>query len=180
MAEAENSTVARPYARAAFSSALGEASGLVTWSRMLNQLAATVSDKSVSNALEDPLLSAEDEAQLLIDIMGEELNVHGQNFVHVLAGYSRISLLPDISRTFEKLRANHEKTMEVQITSAFEVEEADKEILIAALKKNLQRDISLTTSVDQTLLGGVVIRAEDTVTDNSVRGKLNKLSLALN
>ena len=70
--------------------------------------------------------------------------------------------------------------MEVQITSAFEVEEADKEILIATLKKNLQRDVSITTTVDRTLLGGVVIRAEDTVTDNSVRGKLNKLSLALN
>ncbi|MFT4796668.1 MAG: F-type H+-transporting ATPase subunit delta [Candidatus Azotimanducaceae bacterium] len=180
MAEVENSTAARPYARAAFSSALDEASGLMTWSRMLNQLAATVVDDVVSMALEDPRLSAEDEAALLIGIMGEELNVHGQNFVHILADYGRIALLPDICRMFEMFRANHEKTMEVQITSAFEVEEADKEILIAALKKNLQRDISITTTVDRTLLGGVVIRAEDTVTDNSVRGKLNKLSLALN
>jgi F-type H+-transporting ATPase subunit delta len=112
--------------------------------------------------------------------MGEELNAHGRNFVHVLSGYKRLALLPEVCRMFEMFRANHEKTMEIQISSAFEVDEADKNILIAALKKNLQRDVSLTTTVDQTLLGGVVIRAEDTVTDHSVRGKLNKLSLALN
>ncbi|MFT7139170.1 MAG: F-type H+-transporting ATPase subunit delta [Sulfitobacter sp.] len=180
MAEAENSTVARPYARAAFSSALDEASGLMTWSRMLNQLAATVSDATVSHGLQDPRLSAEDKAELLIGVMGEELNAHGRNFVHVLSGYKRLALLPEVCRMFEMFRANHEKTMEIQISSAFEVDEADKNILIAALKKNLQRDVSLTTTVDQTLLGGVVIRAEDTVTDHSVRGKLNKLSLALN
>jgi len=180
MAEVENSTAARPYARAAFSSALDEASGLMTWSRMLNQLAATVSDETVNSALEDPTLSAEDEAELLISIMGEELSAHGQNFVHILSGYNRIALLPEICRMFETFRANHEKTMEIQITSAFEVEDADKDILTAALKKNLQRDISLMTTVDPTLLGGVVIRAEDTVTDHSVRGKLNKLALALN
>ena len=112
--------------------------------------------------------------------MGEELNDQGRNFVQVLAKYGRIALLPEISAMYELFKANHEKTMDVEITSAYEVEDADKTILSEALKKKLQREISLTSTVDASLLGGVIIRAEDTVIDNSVRGKLNKLSHALN
>jgi F-type H+-transporting ATPase subunit delta len=147
---------------------------------MLSLLAATVSNDTVSVALDNPTLTTESEAALVIDVMGEELNEKGRNFVHVLAQYGRMMLLPEISEMFELLKANHEKTMDVEITSAFEVDEADKNLLGEALQRRLQRDISVSASVDASLLGGVVIRAEDTVIDNSVRGKLNKLSHALN
>jgi F-type H+-transporting ATPase subunit delta len=179
MAEAELSTVARPYARAAFSQGLDEASGLQTWARMLSLLAATISNSRVREALDNPRLTTLQQAELVVDVMGEELNEHGQNFVHVLAEHGRTMLLPQIQVMFELLKANHEKTMDVEITSAFEVEESDLKVLTEALKKRLQREVKLTTSVDQTLLGGVLIRAEDTVIDNSVRGKLKKLSTAL-
>tara|TARA_R110002110_G_scaffold149949_3_gene341361 strand:+ start:967 stop:1509 length:543 start_codon:yes stop_codon:yes gene_type:complete len=179
MAEAELSTVARPYARAAFSQGLDEASGLQTWSRMLSLLAAAISDSRVKEALDNPRLTTGQQADLVVDVMGEELNEQGKNFVHVLAEHGRTLLLPQIYVMFELLKANHEKTMDVEITSAFEVEASDLATLTEALKKRLQREVKLTTSVDQTLLGGVLIRAEDTVIDNSVRGKLKKLSTAL-
>jgi len=179
MAEAELSTVARPYARAAFSQGLDEASGLQTWSRMLSLLAAAVSDSRVKEALDNPKLTTEQQAELIVEVMGEELNEHGRNFVHVLAEHGRTLLLPQIQIMFELLKANHEKTMDVEICSAFEVEASDLSILSEALNKRLQREVKISTSVDQTLLGGVLIRAEDTVIDNSVRGKLKKLSTAL-
>ena len=125
MAESELTTIARPYARAAFSQALDEASGLVNWSRMLGLLAATIEQSSVKSALDNPLHTTEDEAKLVIDIMGEELSGKGQNFVNVLAENGRISLLPKIAELYELFRSNHEKTMDVQITSAYEVDEAD-------------------------------------------------------
>jgi F-type H+-transporting ATPase subunit delta len=77
------------------------------------------------------------------------------------------------------MKSNHEKTMDVEVTSAYEVSEADEQKLAAALKQKLQREINLSSVVDSTLLGGIIIRAEDTVIDNSVRGKLRKLSQAL-
>ena len=69
--------------------------------------------------------------------------------------------------------------MDVEVTSAFEVTDSEKTTLSEALQKMLQREINLQTSVDPSLLGGVVIKAEDTVIDDSVRGKLQKLSNAL-
>ena len=60
MAEAELSTIARPYARAAFSFALDQSEGLSAWSRMLGLLAAAVNEPLVEEALDNPLLTTED------------------------------------------------------------------------------------------------------------------------
>lgn len=180
MAEAELSTVARPYARAAFSQALNESSGLETWSRMLQMLSATVQQEAVSAVLDSPSTTIEEETKFLIDLLGEELNQYGQNFVTVLSEYGRTSLLPEISGMFELLKAHHEQTLDVDVVSAFDVNDGDKELLNKALKEKLQREINLSTEVDASLIGGVLVKAEDTVIDNSVRGKLEKLSHALN
>ena len=179
MAEAELPTIARPYARAAFSRGLDQTDGLGTWSRMLSLLAAAVSEPIVEEVLDNPTLTTEDETSLILQLMGDGLNQDGQNFVSVLAEYGRLALLPTIAELFELLKANHEKTMDVEVTSAFEVSDQEKIELGAALQRMLQRDINIETKVDKLLIGGVVIRAEDTVIDDSVKGRLEKLSLVL-
>ncbi len=146
---------------------------------MLGLLAATIQEPSVKSSLDDPLMTTTDQANLVVSVMGEELSGKGQNFVRVLAENGRMTLLPKISELYELLKSNHEKTMDVQVTSAYEVSEADEQKLAIALKQRLQREINLSSVVDPTLLGGIIIRAEDTVIDNSVRGKLQKLSQAL-
>jgi F-type H+-transporting ATPase subunit delta len=176
MAEAELATIARPYARAAFSYALDQDSGLTGWSRMLQLLSAAVNEDVVRVALDNPLLSGDDEAGLLISLLGEEMSTECQNFVYVLAGYDRVALLPEIADMYELLKANHEKTMEVEVTSAFEISTSEITALSTALKAKLQREINLESTVDKSLLGGIVIKAEDTVIDDSVRGKLQKMA----
>ncbi|MGK0259094.1 MAG: F-type H+-transporting ATPase subunit delta [Candidatus Azotimanducaceae bacterium] len=179
MAEAELPTIARPYARAAFSYALDQSEGLGQWSRMLLLLAGAISEPVVQDALDNPLLTTEEETKLLLQLMGDDLDEAGRNFIGVLAEYDRLALLPTISEMFELLKANHEKTMDVEVTSAFEVSDQEKNELKIALKRMLQREINLETEVDKSLIGGVVIKAEDTVIDDSVRGRLAKLSQAL-
>ena len=93
MAESELTTIARPYARAAFSQGLDEASGLVNWSRMLGMLSATIQDDAVRLTLENPLLTRVQQSELVIEIMGEELSEQGRNFVTVLTENGRISLM---------------------------------------------------------------------------------------
>lgn len=179
MAEAELTTVARPYARAAFSYALEHDGGLAKWSRMLALLGAAADTDVLHDALDNPQLSHEQEAGILIDLLADELDSPCKNFVQILAENDRLTLLQDISELFEDLKAQHEKTMDVEITSAFDVSDADKDKLAAALKSRLQKEIDLVATVDASLLGGVIIRMEDTVIDNSVRGRLEKLAHAL-
>ena len=179
MAEAELTTIARPYARAAFRAALDKTDGLSRWARMLALLRAAVSEDSVRDALADPLLTTSDESALLLSLLGEELDVQGQNFIAILAEYDRLALLPTIADLFDSMKANHEKTMEVSIESAYDVDNAAQEKLAAALQSRLQRDVVLSTTVDRELIGGLIIRAGDSVIDNSVRGKLERLANVL-
>ena len=180
MAEAELSTIARPYARAAFSYAPDTQGGLGQWSRMLVLLAAAVREPVVRAALDNPRLTTADETGLLLQLMGDDINAEGRNFLGILAENGRLALLPTISEQFELLKSNHEKTMDVAVTSAFEVSEQEKSALETALKTRLQRDIRLESTVDKSLIGGVVIKAEDTVIDDSVKGRLARLAQALN
>jgi F-type H+-transporting ATPase subunit delta len=176
---AELSTLARPYARAAFEFAR-ERGELPTWSAQLASVATVTRDPVMAQVLSNPALTAEQQAQTLKDVCGDAINGHGQNFVSILASNKRLSLLPEISALFEQYKANQEKTVDVQVYSAFEVAEQTEQALARVLKTKLEREVKVDTVVDKALLGGVLIRAGDLVIDGSVRGRLNKLAEAMN
>jgi len=176
---AELITLARPYAKAAFEVAMAD-SGLENWSKMLAVVASITDHEVVAAMLSSPSLAAEQLAQSLIDVCGDELDGKGQNFIRLLAENKRLSLLPEISTLFEILKANQERAVDVEITTAFEISPEVSNQLAQALKTRLQREINLSTQVNQSLIGGAIIRAGDTVIDNSVRGKLSKLAESMN
>lgn len=175
---AERVTLARPYARAAFEVALA-AGQLDAWQKMLSLAGAVVSNDKVRAALANPANTAEQNAQLLLGVLEGDVDSPVQNLIHALAANKRLALLSDIAQQFAELKAEHEKTISVDVISAFELDAAAAERLQAALAKKLARSVTLSTSVDKTLLGGVVIKAGDTVIDHSVRGRLQKLADAL-
>ena len=180
MAEAESSTVARPYARSAFSCALDQREGLAEWSRVLRLLSVIVNESVVQASLDNPLLTREDQVRLLVDLVDDELlSTQARNFIEVLAENGRLGLIPTITEQYEMMKSNHEKTLDVSITSAFEVSVQNKQVLTETLAKRLQRNINLETEVDQSLIGGVLIKTEDTVIDDTVRGRLERLAQAL-
>ncbi|WP_086479989.1 F0F1 ATP synthase subunit delta [Oceanospirillum sanctuarii] len=175
---AELSTVARPYAKAAFEYALSQGK-LAEWSNMLNLAAQAVADSAVQNVLGNPAISQAQKAEIVIEIC-TGLDENGKNFVQTLSEVGRLSLFPQIAEQFEALKAEQEKTVEVEITSAYELTSEQQTKLAQALQKRLNREIKIQTQVDQSLIGGVLIHAGDTVIDGSVRGKLAKLAEAMN
>jgi F-type H+-transporting ATPase subunit delta len=98
----------------------------------------------------------------------------------LLAENKRLQLLPEISELFESLKANQEMTIDVELSTAFELNKDVVKKITQALQTRLNREIKLQTRVDRNLIGGAVIRAGDTVIDSSVRGKLTKLAEAMN
>lgn len=172
---AELTTLARPYAKAAFAVAVA-GKELDSWSAMLALSAAVTMNGEVASLLKSPALSSEQVADAFLQVCGDELNAKGKNLIRLLAENKRLVLLPQISQLYEALKANQEKSVDVEITTAFEISSEISAKLAQALKDRLQREIKLATSVDKTLIGGAIIRAGDTVIDNSVRGKLSKLA----
>lgn len=175
---AELSTMARPYAKAAFEHAL-VSSALAEWSDMLATAAAVSSHDKVGKMLSSPSSTTAVQAQRFIDICGDALNAGGKNFIKILAENKRLSLLPLIGELFEALKAIQEQTVDVELTTAMALDSASEQRLAEKLRGKLKREVKIHSHVDAQLLGGVVIRAGDLVIDGSVRGRLAKLAEAL-
>ncbi|MFA7554911.1 MAG: F0F1 ATP synthase subunit delta [Spongiibacteraceae bacterium] len=176
---AELSTLARPYARAAFEFALA-ANELSAWSQQLAVGSAVAQAGKMKKLLSSPSLTTEQQATQFMTVCGDELNGKVKNFISVLAEYKRLPLLPEISALYDEFKANREKSVEVEVTTAYELDATIQEKLAKALSAKLERDVSMHTVLDKSLIGGVVIRAADIVIDGSIRGRLNKLAEAMN
>ena len=175
---AELSTLARPYAKAAFEYA-AEAGDLQSWSDSLAVAAAVTQHSVVEKLLSSPTYTAAQQAEKVIAVCGDTLSGKTLNFIQVLADNHRLRLLPQIYQQFEVLKANREKTVEVNVVSAREITAEQQEKLASALSAKLERTVNMQVSIDSTLIGGAVIRAGDTVIDGSIRGRLSKLAEAL-
>ena len=176
---AELTTLARPYAKAAFEYAVDH-NQLVPWYEQLATAAAVSADETMAGVLNDPSLTAAQLAGKLADVCGEALSAELRNFIAILASNKRIALLPEIYTQFAQYKANREKTVDVDVISAFDLAENARNRLAEVLGNKLERQVEVRTSTDSNLIGGVLIRAGDLVIDGSVRGRLNKLAEAMN
>lgn len=181
---AEWITLARPYAKAAFDYALEERArdpnALAEWSRQLNLAAAVVGTDKVVQIIESPAFTARQQADALTAVLGADLTEKPANFLRTLAANKRLPLLPEIAALFDQFKARQENAVDVEVASAFPLGDDVAERLAHALRGRLQREIKLSTAVDKSLLGGVVVRSGDVVIDGSVRGRLEKLARAMN
>ncbi len=175
---AEPTTLARPYAKAAFEYAL-TANKLQSWFEALEVSAAVAEQDQVKKALGASGLSAEQKASVFVQVCGEKMDANVKNFIHTLASNKRLALLPYIRDLFAKMKAQQEKTIEVEVTAAYELPVDLINKLAQSLSAKLNRKIDVNSSVDKSLLGGVVIHTGDMVIDGSVRGRLAKLAEAL-
>jgi F-type H+-transporting ATPase subunit delta len=171
-------TAARPYAQAVFELAR-DAGSYTQWTAMLEMLELVVADPQIQALLGNPTVKKEVLAQLVLDVCGARLTDHGRNFVSTLAAVGRLGLVPQIAVLFEQQRIEAEGVANVDILSAYPLEEKDKQQIAAAMARRLGRKVTTTTHIDKQLIGGVVIRCGDAVIDASVLGRLQQLGNVL-
>lgn len=175
---AENSAIARPYAQAVFELATSDGT-MDEWLSALQVLCAVVSDEKVQKLIANPSVEDKRCAELLIDLCAEQLDDKSRNFVRLLAINGRLAMIPEIARLYEDYRAEAMRIVDAEIFTALPIDDAEQKSVAAMLKKRLNREVTLTVTVDKSLIGGVIVRAGDLVIDGSVSGKLDKLRLAL-
>lgn len=168
-------TLARPYARAAFSLAR-DAGSLPAWSDALAFAARIAADPKVAGLLGNPNLSDADAVTLLSPDVADE--AFGR-FLALLAENRRLPLLPEITGLYDTLRFDAERVVKATVTSAIELPASELETIKAALARRFGRAVEIETAVDASLIGGAVIAAGDVVIDGSIKGKLARLGAAL-
>ncbi len=175
---AEKITIARPYAKAVFELATDEAK-LGEWSETLQLLSAISANAEFSVLANNPSVADDNIVELMVSTAGDKRVAGSEGLVKLLVNNKRIGVLPEIAEMFDELRAEAEKTIEAEIVSAFEVGEAEQKKIKAALKNRLGREVTLTCKIDESLLGGAIVRAGDLVIDGSVTGQLKGLTSAM-
>lgn len=171
---AEITTIARPYAKAAFDFAI-EQEAVESWAEMLS-FAAMVSENDTMKSLLSGTTASNQLAKIFIEVCGEQVNEHGQNLLKVMAENGRLEVLPAVSRLFVELRNEWAKEVEAEVVSATELSSEQQQDISVSLEKRLARKVKLNCSTDASLIAGVIIKAGDLVIDGSVRGKISRLS----
>jgi F-type H+-transporting ATPase subunit delta len=175
---AELTTLARPYAKAAFEYAQAHQQ-LANWSAMLGLAAAVSQDDTMQRVLKAPRLTSTEKATTFVEVCGDKFDAQARNFLSIVSENNRMEFLPEIADMFELYKAEQEKSVDVDVTSAFALNDEQQDKLAKVLSARLGREVRLHAAEDASLIGGVVIRAGDLVIDGSVRGKLAKLAEAL-
>lgn len=204
---ADLSTLARPYAKAAFDYA--NENGVVNeWENFLFIASTVVKDKSFSTWLDNPAVSAEHKSAALVDLydtqvasandsafkqlLGEtrgarpdssasypKVSVALSNFVKQLSEQERLALLPEVYEHYRRHKAISLKQLDAYVTSAYPLTDAQRETLQARLATSLNASVVIHESVDPSLLAGATIKVGDKIIDDSIRGKLQQLKTQL-
>lgn len=172
---ADRATIARPYARAAFAHAQATRD-LASWSKLLGAAAIAAEDRRVARLIGNPHVTGEELVDLLGGLSKQAAGEGGQNFLRALAENRRLALLPEIAAQFEKLRADVEGVVDVEVIAARAIEAPQQKKLETALAKRLGRDVRLHTRIDGSLIGGAIVRAGDFVIDGSLKARLERLA----
>ena len=175
---AEAVTVARPYAEAVYKLAIAK-NALSEWSAMLRDAADIAENENIKALLGNPVVSAKQLGELLLEIGRNRFNEDGRKFLNMLAENNRVSILPQISDLFEQLKAQHEGVIEATIISAFDMSSSQLRNLVSALGRKFERRIEAKVQVDPELIGGVKVEIGDEIFDASIRGKLEAMAIAL-
>ncbi|RMG55790.1 MAG: F0F1 ATP synthase subunit delta [Gammaproteobacteria bacterium] len=174
----EVTTAARPYARAIYELAREQGS-FDKWSEVLAFLAAAVRDEQVQQLLNSPRLTEAQKAEAMVRIAGDLADDQVKRLIEAMAENGRLGLIPEVQGMYEQLRDEAEGVIEAEVLSAQPLSDADQKALAESLKKRLGKEVKLVSKVDESLLGGAVIRAGDIVIDGSIQGRLHKLASVL-
>lgn len=171
-------TAARPYAQAAFDEAQKQGD-LNSWSEMLQAGSLAVDNQEVQVVITSPRATEKQLDDLMLALCDAKAGSVHANFLKLLVENKRLQVLPEIAAMYEALRAEAEQSVDVTVSSAFELSDGQKQKITDAMKKRMGCEIKLSCEVNNDLLGGILIRAGDKVIDGSARTRLTEMANAL-
>jgi len=203
---ADLSTLARPYAKAAFDYA--NENGVVNeWEDFLFIASTIVKDKSFHTWLDNPAVSAEQKSAALVDLYDTQVASDNDsalkelltaakghrdnatsypkvstalsNFVTQLSEQERLTLVPEVYEHYRRHKALGLQQLDAYVTSAHPLTDEQRELIKTRLATSLNASVVIHESVDPSLLAGAKIKIGDKVIDDSMRGKLQQLKTQL-
>ena len=173
---AELATIARPYADALFKASRGNLPQTQAW---LDQLAAAASSQELLDFAANPPVNATQVFHVVTSAIKDSLPEHGVNFLRMVIDNDRLAAVPEVARQFRVLANEVSGSSDAVIVSAFPIDQAELQQLIATLEKRFGRKLEASVKIDPELIGGVRVAVGDEVLDTSVKARLEQMKSAL-
>jgi F-type H+-transporting ATPase subunit delta len=166
--------VHRMYARALFEAARDKGRLAEVREELGDFVAAVDQVPELDALLRNPQLDPRAKAQALEDVLGGA-DVLVRNFLLLTVEKNRAGQLREIHREFERLMAQEERRLTVELTTAYELSDDEARSIVSQIERASGRPVDATRSVDPDLIGGIVLQAGSFRVDASVRGRLERL-----
>lgn len=174
---AELATIARPYAEALFQ--VARQGDLAAWSEQVQVLASLAGNAELRQYVDNPKVSPEQAYELIVAAAKQPLQSGAQNFLRTLLDNGRLAALPAIAEQFHALVNAAGGVADAAIFSAYPIEPAQLDDVVAALEKRFGRKLSPTVTLAPELIGGIRVVVGDEVLDTSVKARLERMKVSL-
>ncbi|VWX58572.1 F0F1 ATP synthase subunit delta [Sphingorhabdus sp. 109] len=142
--------------------------------------AALAESEDLKELTNSPVLTRDDAGKAIAAIAAKlGLEKLTTNILGVLAANRRLDQIPAVIRAFSTLASSYRGEITAEVTSAHPLDDKQIEALKAQLKKRVGSDVSVSTAVDPSILGGLVVKIGSQMIDSSIKTRLNTLSQAM-
>lgn len=178
----ELATIAKPYANAIFEIAQQDKS-YDDWKLILEAATSLVSDEQMQAYLNSPNASKQDKStnvqSLVASIANRKLSAKENEFLSLILDNDRTAVLPSILSLFENRLNAFDDAKVFFVTSAYKLTATEEENIVSDLSVKYNATVSIETTIDETLVGGLIIKLGDKVIDMSIKARADELSLRL-
>jgi len=174
---AELATIARPYAEALYQ--VAKKHDVKSWGAALDALALVSQDADLRQFADSPKVTSEQVYAVITAAAKLDLAPELQNFLRAVIENSRLAALPEVVAQFHVLANAADGVADAHIFSAFPIEPALLNDVVATLEKRFGRKLSPEVSLEPSLIGGIRVVVGDEVLDTSVKARLERMKVAL-
>ena len=175
-----SNAIGHRYAKALFDLSK-EAKSLKAVESQVEELSALVaSDASFADFLQSPLVGREEQSAVMAAISKKaKFAPELANTLALMADKRRLPVVGQMAEAFKVLAAEERSELVADVTSAVKLSAAQSKALAETLKAKMGKSVTLNTTIDESLIGGLVVKMGSTMIDSSVKGKLSKLHNAM-
>ena len=123
-----------------------------------------------------PEISREKKREIWRQVLEGRISTELLNLLFLLTDKGRLPFLPEILTVYEELRMEQAGEVTAYVTSASALNPEQQDRLRETLSKRLSKEVSLSIEVDESLLGGLIVRIQDSLFDSSVKSRMEKLT----
>ena len=171
-----SSGIAERYATAIFGISK-ESKSLAKLETNLNDLAQALDDSADLRALISSPVVTRDEQGAVMAAIGKKMKLvpEMQNGLGLMAEKRRLFVLPQLVARLRAMIAEDKGEVSAEVTSAKALTKAQADKLAKTLKERVGKDVKINATVDESLIGGLVVKVGSKMIDTSIRSKLNSL-----